>query len=300
MKLRSLMSVYVEFPNMPSISFTILAETLQSYFLERSLFVISFESEIPRRGAFAKGALRKVVANCAPNLRKIAGVSFRTSHEGCAKLSRTCRKFESKFRTILCKYPFSKAPSSKSPLNLRTLFPLTAFKNAPNPKFVQNLSRRLLFGVPIRGTQFCQKFVENLKNDNFRTNFQIFVKFLTNLGPPDWNPEQQSSGQILDKFGVRGVFECCKGKRVRNPKHLLGQNFPSKGKLGECSLRGKIFPLRDHFPLRIAFPFPQNRQVFPSNQDFEKKGIFMASGKIYDFPPRGKIYLKPFFFLKRG
>ena len=101
---------------------------------------------------------------------------------------------------------------------LRTLFPLTAFKNAPNPKFVQNLSRRLFFGVPIRGTQICQKFVENLRNDNFRTNFQIFDKFLTNLGPPDWNPEKQLSGQILDKFGVRGVFECCKGKKGSQSK----------------------------------------------------------------------------------
>ena len=30
-----------------------------------------------------------------------------------------------------------------------------------------------------------------------------------------------------------------------------------------------------------------------------EKGVFMAWGKIYDFPPRGKIYLKPFFCLKR-
>ena len=29
--------------------------------------------------------------------------------------------------------------------------------------------------------------------------------------PPEWNPEKQSPGQILDKFGVRGIFECCKG-----------------------------------------------------------------------------------------
>ena len=39
----------------------------------------------PEKGAFAKGALRKFVANCAPNLRKIAGISFRASEEGCAK-----------------------------------------------------------------------------------------------------------------------------------------------------------------------------------------------------------------------
>ena len=65
------------------------------------------------KGAFGKGASRKFVANCAPNLRKIADVSFRASDEGCARLSQTCREFESQFRTILCKYPFSNAPFSK-------------------------------------------------------------------------------------------------------------------------------------------------------------------------------------------
>ena len=65
------------------------------------------------KGAFAKWALRKFVANCAPNLRKIAGSSLRTSGEGCAKLSQICRELESQFRTILCKYPFSNAPFSK-------------------------------------------------------------------------------------------------------------------------------------------------------------------------------------------
>ena len=89
------------------------------------------------------------------------------------------------------------------------LFPLTAFKNAPNPKFVQNSSRQLSFGAPISGTQ---KLAENSKFCPEIVVFQFFDKFLTNLGPPDWNPEKQSSGRILDKFGVRGVFECCKGK----------------------------------------------------------------------------------------
>ena len=36
---------------------------------------------------------------------------------------------------------------------------------------------------------------------------QNFDKFLANVSPPDWNPQKQSPGQILDKFGVRGVFE---------------------------------------------------------------------------------------------
>ena len=57
--------------------------------------------------------------------------------------------------------------------NLRTLFPLTAFKNAPNPKFVQNLSQRLFLGVPVRGTEICKKFAP--KNNRWG-------KFWTNLG----------------------------------------------------------------------------------------------------------------------
>ena len=36
---------------------------------------------------------------------------------------------------------------------------------------------------------------------------------MTNLSPPNGNPEEQSPGHILDKFGVRGVFDCCKGKK---------------------------------------------------------------------------------------
>ena len=45
-------------------------------------------------------------------------------------------------------------------LGLRAFLPYS-IQNRPKPKFVQNLSRRLFFGVPIRGTQICQKFVEN-------------------------------------------------------------------------------------------------------------------------------------------
>ena len=109
-------------------------------------------------------------------------------------------------------------------LDLRTLFPLTAFKNAPNPKFVKNLSRRLFFGVPIRKTQICQKFVETLKICPEIIVFQIFDKFLTNWVPLMGTPKKQSSGQIFYKFGVWDVFECCKGKKgsqILIVRHLL-------------------------------------------------------------------------------
>ena len=87
---------------------------------------------------------------------------------------------------------------------LRTLFPLTAFKDAANPKFVQNLSRRLFFGVPIRGARIYLS--GNCHSSNFR---QIFDKF----GSPSLEHPKTIVRTILDKFGVRGVFETCKGKR---------------------------------------------------------------------------------------
>ena len=62
------------------------------------------ESELPRRVRSRVGALCRFVVNCAPNLRKLAGISFRASEEGCAELWQICREIESKFRTILCKY----------------------------------------------------------------------------------------------------------------------------------------------------------------------------------------------------
>ena len=58
---------------------------------------------------------------------------------------------------------------------LRTLFPLTAFKNARDPKFAQNSSQRLFWGVPVRGTEIWKivsKFVRKLP---------FFFQFLTNF-----------------------------------------------------------------------------------------------------------------------
>ena len=72
---------------------------------------------------------------------------------------------------------------------------LTAFKNAPNPKFLQNLSRRLFLSVPVRGTKIRQKFVKICP----KITVSNFDNFLT------------KPGQILGKFGFRAVYECCKG-----------------------------------------------------------------------------------------
>ena len=99
-------------------------------------------------------------------------------------------------------------PSGVSALFLRALFPLTAFKSTPNPKFVQNLSQRLFLGVPpVWGSGMSQKFVKICLKLWFFSNFdQIFV---TNFRSPAWGPKNNR----WDKSGVRGAFKCCKGKK---------------------------------------------------------------------------------------
>ena len=76
--------------------------------------------------------------------------------------------------------------------------------------------------------KICQSLSENYRFSNFH-------KFLTNFSPPEWNPQKQSLGQILDKFGVRGVFlkavrEKRFGKLIVDPEVLqsgLGLLFSS-------------------------------------------------------------------------
>ena len=92
--------------------------------------------------------------------------------------------------------------------------PLTAPTNAQNPKFVQNLSRRLFFGV--RGGHKFEKKKRSKIWKNLSGNCRFFSsefrQILTNLGP-------FVSGQILDKLGVRGILECCKGPEAS--QHLF-------------------------------------------------------------------------------
>ena len=84
--------------------------------------------------------------------------------------------------------------------------------------------------------------------------------------------------------GQTGVF-----RRPRRPDNqVTGRNqvsttfcfsavfwsFPPKGKLGEFSLRGTIFPLRDNFPLGIAFPFPRNGLFSQEMKGLIKRNVY--------------------------
>ena len=114
--------------------------------------------------------------------------------------------------------PFSPSQRSKTPRtpNLFKICPSDCFSGfrSRGVKFVKNLSK--------------------FEKRQFRTNFD---KFLTNFSALDWNPEKQSLGQILDKFGVRGVFESCKGEKGSQAYELFwhkllntprGRDIPAK------------------------------------------------------------------------
>ena len=79
----------------------------------QSQVMLACLSEIPRRGRSQRGRC----ANLSQIARQICAklLVFRFVHhtKGRAKLSQICRTFTSKFRTMLCKYPFCNAPFSK-------------------------------------------------------------------------------------------------------------------------------------------------------------------------------------------
>ena len=120
--------------------------------------------------------MRKFVANCAPNLCKIAGFSFRATHEGCAKLSQICGNSESQFPTILCvQMPLFQCPllenflyRKKDPLQLqhgnvhdRSWQPVSnSWSTSRQPDLVRSLGRR----KTARNCQSKILYTELLKN----------------------------------------------------------------------------------------------------------------------------------------
>ena len=82
-----------------------------------------------------------------------------------------------------------------------------SIQKCPEPQISPKLVLRIVFRDSNQGDPNLSKSVENKKSVwNYR--FQFFDKYLTNLCPPSWNPKRQ----ILDKFAVRGIFVCCKGR----------------------------------------------------------------------------------------
>ena len=132
-----------------------------------------------------------------------------------------------------------------------------SIQKRPEPQICPKFVPVIVFGGSNQGDWNLAKICQNLKNGNFRTNFG---NFLTNFSPPDWNRQKQSPGQIWDKFGVRGFFECCKGKKGSQfwpPKKLnnLARLFfviDFKGILGG-SFEHSSWDQQNHRPLNGPF-----------------------------------------------
>ena len=104
------------------------------------------------------------------------------------------------------------------------------------PKFVPTIVfRGSNQGDPIK----CVKKLSDKTEKVSGQVFHFFEKHLTNLGPLDWNPENNRR-EILDKFGVRGILNA-------EGRHLLTVNEspPSSANLKESI---KILKRGMHLP----------------------------------------------------
>ena len=153
------------------------------------------------------------------------------------------------FRPVLHSMPGAGGLTRNYRPELRTLFPLTAFKNARNPKFVQNLSQRLFLGVPVRGTKIW-KICQNLKNGNFRTNFDNFFQIFV---PLTGTPKNNRWDKFWTNLGFRAFLSAVRGKRVRKTWEASGRGQVwgyscRKALVGLLLLRGTALLLSPNTP----------------------------------------------------
>ena len=100
--------------------------------------------------------------------------------------------------------------------SLRTLRPLTAFKDAPNPNLSKICPDDWLLAFHSWGPK------KRSFPDYFLSLALLFLLFWVTLSGTLKN--KQSSGQILDNFGFPAFLNAVRGRRVRNPvlwSHLL-------------------------------------------------------------------------------
>ena len=108
---------------------------------------------------------------------------------------------------------------------LRTLFPLTAFKNARNPKFVQNLSQRFpsdcflsFLSGGLKFGKICQNLSENYRFSNFDKFFQISV-------PLTGTPQNNRWDKFWTNLGFRAFLKAVRGEKGSQGQNLCQQTF---------------------------------------------------------------------------
>ena len=88
-----------------------------------------------------------------------------------------------------------------------------SIQNAPNPKFVQNLSQPLFLGVPVRGSKICQNLLENHR-------FQILTNSSQILDPLTGPPQNNRWDKFWTNLGFGAFLNDVRGKRFRNSRGL--------------------------------------------------------------------------------
>ena len=104
---------------------------------------------------------------------------------------------------------WSWSSSFSFPTKVANPFSPYSIQKRPKSQICSKFVPAIVFGGSSQGLKVGKICQQKLKNGNFRTNFDKFLL----ISVPLLEPQKQSLGQILDKFGVSGVFECCKGKK---------------------------------------------------------------------------------------
>ena len=114
-----------------------------------------------------------------------------------------------------CRLPRYNGPlSEQTELHCEPSNPLQHAKR-PEPQICLQFVPAIVFKGSNQGDWACQNLPEN-------SNFSSFDQFWTSSSLPDWNPQKQLPGKILDKFGVQGVLHVVRGWRVRKNSKQMG------------------------------------------------------------------------------
>ena len=124
--------------------------------------------------------LERLQAECAPRQTKLAKPTLQMSLS--TNFSPNIPQFSGSILSLVLTGRRPKRPEipgwvrggGKISIGLRTLFPLTAFKNAPNPKFCPKFVPTIFFGVAIRGFQICREVLNGVGADGVGVKIPIF------------------------------------------------------------------------------------------------------------------------------
>ena len=115
------------------------------------------------------------------------------------------------FAEVPCCTSLAPLVSRASRLHLEALFPLTAFKNAPNPKLVSNLSQQLFLRFPVRGDWNLAKICQTLSENSFFLEFWHIFDTCQSPWQEPW--KTIAWDKFWTNLGFRAFLNAVRGKR---------------------------------------------------------------------------------------